>query len=628
LTPTRELALQVSEEIQRIGRYTQVQVTPIYGGAPMGTQIKRLKDGVHIVSGTPGRVLDHIRRKTLKTDDIQLLVLDEADEMLSMGFAEEIDKIIQTLPPKGKRQTLLFSATIPPEIESIAKRHMENPEKISLSTGGISVAEIDHHYYVVSGMARTRDLLRLLLKERPETAIIFCNTREETSNVARFLERNGYDAEAISSDLTQRDRERVMRRMRDKNLRFLVATDIAARGIDISDLSHVINYQFPESPEVYVHRTGRTGRAGKRGVALSLVGPREIGAFYFLKLIYKIRPQERDLQSMEETAILQENERYDQVVKLVTEQQPSPQFMSLAKRLLESSDGERVVGALLQKLLTTTPRREAAREESGPSGPSERRERGERSERRGGRDRFGDRDRGRGRGRDRFADRDREAMQADEANDAAEAAEAENGQVEEGTEAADDGMEAAGTVTDRKRRRRRRRRPGRGGREEGGGFDDRGDAAPAEREERSERSARSSSSDEPKEFWEAWADEKKASRGSDEPRRSERGERGDRGGERGDRDSRREEGQRNRNPEPGTTRLYVNIGKRESATADDIRTLLSEGLGDDAQKLGSVAIRNTHCYVRVPDELVDRVIETVQGKSYKDREVVVERARR
>ncbi|HWN69867.1 MAG TPA: DEAD/DEAH box helicase, partial [Haliangium sp.] len=359
LAPTRELALQVSREIAQIAVHKALLVQPVYGGAPIKPQIDALSAGAQIIVGTPGRVLDHLRRGTFKTGSINTLVLDECDEMLSMGFQEEIEKIIEFLPPKGERQTVLFSATIPEEIQRIARRHMNEPEEISLSTGQISVEEISHYYYVVSGVARTRDLLKVLRAEAPDSAIIFCNTREETNTVAKFLQRQGYDAEAISSDLTQRDRERVMKRMRDRNLHFLVATDVAARGIDISDLTHVINYTFPESPEVYVHRTGRTGRAGKSGVALSLVGPRELGSFYYLKLIYKIRPEERDLPSSEEMGVLQEGERYERVATLVSEE-PGAEHRALARRIWQSNQGERIVGALVQRLLSQHAAQEAA----------------------------------------------------------------------------------------------------------------------------------------------------------------------------------------------------------------------------------------------------------------------------
>src|SRR4051794_880837 len=319
LAPTRELALQVGKECEKIAA-NKLHVIPIYGGAPMGKQIEQLKAGAQVVAGTPGRVLDHLRRGTLKLDGLKILVLDEADEMLSMGFLEEITEIIKQCPKD--RQTVLFSATIPDDIERIGSRYMREPEKIQLSADFVGVHEIKHTYYMVSGMGRARDLVRVLDAEKPDSAIIFCNTREDTALVADFLRKNGLDAEAISSDLTQKDRERVMGRMKDKNLHYLVATDIAARGIDISDLSHVFNYTFPESAEVYVHRTGRTGRAGKSGEAISLISPRELGNFYMLKLTYKIRPEERTLPSDEQYRTAKEAVRVEELKDRVGDRDP------------------------------------------------------------------------------------------------------------------------------------------------------------------------------------------------------------------------------------------------------------------------------------------------------------------
>jgi ATP-dependent RNA helicase DeaD len=561
LAPTRELALQVSIELEKIARFKQLKVLAVYGGAPMGKQIEALKNGAQVVAGTPGRVLDHIGRGTLKTNRIKLLVLDECDEMLSMGFQEEIEKIISHLPGKENRQTMLFSATIPQDIDRIARRHMSDPETISLSSDqDISVDQIDHSYYVVSGMARTRNLLSVIEVELPTSAIIFCNTREDTTTVAGFLQKHGYDAEAISSDLSQRDRERVMRRMRAKKLRFLVATDVAARGIDISDLSHVINYTFPESPEVYVHRTGRTGRAGNRGVAISLVGPREIGSFYYLKLLYKIRPQERELPSPTELATLREGARFDEVLKRVS-QQPPQEFVDLARRLWQSAEGERVVGALLQELLSDNPR--------GTQGPPP-----------------------------QPGDLEPEAIAdtggAEPAGaQAAEPELAEAEQTEPGLRAK---SETSAERPKAKRNRRRRRsddspagqrsdRPGARARKSSGPSRGQSAAANAEPVQNDGR-----------EFWEAWADEKSESREPDDGRQY-------------------------------SVRLYVNVGRREQVSADEIRSLFEEWLGADAPQVGKVQVRNTHCYVRVPENLAERVINAAKGKSFKERELVIERAR-
>jgi len=291
LAPTRELALQVARELTNIGKHRGLIIEPIYGGAPIGKQITNLKNGVHVIVGTPGRVLDLIGRGALDTKAINTFVLDECDEMLSMGFLEDIERVVKQLPEK--KQTLLFSATMPDEVTRYSRRHMVAPEQISLSRDSMTVSDIHHAYYIVSGIARGRDLLKIIYAEEPESAIIFCNMRDETTAVAKYLQKQGLDAEPLSSDLSQADRERVMNRMKAKNLRFLCATDVAARGIDISNLSHVINYSVPESPEVYVHRTGRTGRAGKKGVALSMVGPRELGNFRYVRLTFNLKPEER-----------------------------------------------------------------------------------------------------------------------------------------------------------------------------------------------------------------------------------------------------------------------------------------------------------------------------------------------
>ena len=647
LAPTRELANQVAAEFRRICQFRDTKILPIYGGAPINPQIKAFEDGAQVVCGTPGRVLDHIRRGTMKTDKLRMLVFDEADEMLSMGFAEEIEAIVSELPDTSVRQTVLFSATIPDDIERIANKHMKEPVKVSLSSDGVSVDSIDHFYYVVSGMARTRDLLKVLLVEEPESAIIFCNTRDDTNTVARFLNKNGHDAEPISSDLTQKDRERVMKRMRDKNLKYLCATDIAARGIDISQLSHVINYTFPESPEVYVHRTGRTGRAGKDGTAISLIGPREIGAFYFLKLIYKIRPTERDLPSKEELFKMQEGEHYQKVVSLVPEA-PGEHYISLAKKLWDSDDGERVVGALLERLLTAKPPRktppkprsseeQSARSsnENGDGKSSADSDRDKRSTR-SNRDRDGDEEKGNGRRRkrrtrgERGGDRERsprrDSSESSPRTSSASSKEAvkqidpdeDTIPLREDENLALDHEKENDDAPKRKRRRRRRSRDSR---------ESTSNARSSNSNRNSSASSDSSDDDgEPKEFWEAWADENKSESNDDDAPRAEA--KSEESRPRKTRRSRSGEERSGEKASPTTTRLYINIGKREEASADDVRGLVEEALADKASEIGSVAIRNTHSYVRVPNELVDKVIDSLAGKSFKERELVVERARR
>src|SRR5690606_31186147 len=290
LAPTRELALQSSREIARLGAHRGIRTAAVYGGAPMERQVRELQEGAQIVSGTPGRVLDHLKRGTLDARGIRILVLDEADEMLSMGFAKELNAIVALLPPK--RQTMLFSATLDDAIERMAQRMLKDPERISLSSDAVGAQTITHYYYLVSGLGRSRDLIRILEIEDPETAIIFCNTRAATEQVANELKHAGFNADWLNADLPQSERENVLARTRKGELRYLVATDVAARGIDISHLTHVINYDFPAHLEGYVHRTGRTGRAGRTGTAISLVSPPELGSLYYLRLSYKIFPIE------------------------------------------------------------------------------------------------------------------------------------------------------------------------------------------------------------------------------------------------------------------------------------------------------------------------------------------------
>lgn len=341
ILPTRELAKQVCVELTRLAGDTEVKVLPVYGGTPMVPQLDDLKAGVHAVVGTPGRVLDHIRRRTLDLSNVKLAVLDECDEMLSMGFLEDIRSILQACPKE--RQTCLFSATVPRDIARIAERYMRSPVEIALSTDHISAAEIDHAYYVSDSPVKTRDLLDMLMVEQPGFSIVFCNTREETRFVAGVLRREGYDAEDLSSDLTQAKREHVLQRMRDHKLHFLVATDIAARGIDISHVSHVINYSFPDQAESYVHRTGRTGRAGRAGLALSLIGASEIGNFHLLKKIYKsLSFVERKLPRQEELNARRIETKIDAITQRLS-QPVSPEWTLLARHLVKDPRGEAIL---------------------------------------------------------------------------------------------------------------------------------------------------------------------------------------------------------------------------------------------------------------------------------------------
>jgi ATP-dependent RNA helicase DeaD len=276
LVPTRELAEQVSQAIHRYGRDLGVRVLPVYGGQPIGRQLQALQRGVDVVVGTPGRVLDHINRETLDLGDVRTVVLDEADEMLDMGFAEDIEAILAETP--DERQTVLFSATMPPRIDGIARRHLREPVRIQMGREQSAPGEIPlvrQSAYVVARAHKPAALGRVLDVEAPTAAIVFCRTREEVDQLTEILNGRGYRAEALHGGMSQDQRDRVMSRLRAGTTELLVATDVAARGLDIEQLTHVVNYNVPAAPEAYVHRIGRVGRAGREGAAITLAEPRE-----------------------------------------------------------------------------------------------------------------------------------------------------------------------------------------------------------------------------------------------------------------------------------------------------------------------------------------------------------------
>jgi ATP-dependent RNA helicase DeaD len=276
LVPTRELAMQVAEATHKYARGSGLYVAPLYGGASMMQQIRSLERGADIVVATPGRALDHIRRSSLNLEAISMLVLDEADEMLDMGFAEDIDAILEATPKE--RQTALFSATMPPRLRAIAGRHLREPQQVQIAaekTAAGKLPRIRQVAYVVARPHKAAALQRVLDIESPTSALVFCRTRLEVDTLVETLNAHGYRAEAIHGGMQQRQRETVMARFRSAKADLLIATDVAARGLDIEQLSHVFNYDVPSSPEVYVHRIGRTGRAGREGAAITLAEPRE-----------------------------------------------------------------------------------------------------------------------------------------------------------------------------------------------------------------------------------------------------------------------------------------------------------------------------------------------------------------
>ncbi|MFC4004741.1 DEAD/DEAH box helicase [Prauserella oleivorans] len=276
LTPTRELAVQVSEAMHRYGQQLGTRVLPIYGGQPIGRQLKALERGVDVVIATPGRALDHISRGTLSLGELSMAVLDEADEMLDMGFAEDIEAIFQEIP--AERQTMLFSATMPPRIGGMVKHYLTDPVRITLGRDGAAKGEtslISQTAYVVPRGHKPAALGRVLDVESPAAAIVFCRTREEVDQLTETLNGRGYRAEALHGGMNQLQRDRVVDRLRAASADLVVATDVAARGLDIEQLTHVVNYNVPSAPESYVHRIGRVGRAGREGTAITLAEPRE-----------------------------------------------------------------------------------------------------------------------------------------------------------------------------------------------------------------------------------------------------------------------------------------------------------------------------------------------------------------
>ena len=336
LVPTRELAIQVSEAFYRYGRDLGARVVPIYGGQPIGRQLQALGRGVDVVVATPGRALDHIGRGTLALGNIQLVVLDEADEMLDMGFADDIEAILEATP--NERQTVLFSATLPPRVDKIAKRHLRHPARIFIqqaAQGADQAPLVRQTAYIVARAHKPAALGRILDVEAPTAAIVFCRTRIEVDQLTETLNGRGYRAEALHGGLVQEQRDRVMARLRTGVTELLIATDVAARGLDIDQLTHVVNYDVPSAPDSYVHRIGRVGRAGREGVAITLAEPRERRLLDNIERLIKqrisieriptvaelrTRQLELTIATLRETIVADDLERFNGVVDALAEE--------------------------------------------------------------------------------------------------------------------------------------------------------------------------------------------------------------------------------------------------------------------------------------------------------------------
>lgn len=342
LVPTRELALQVEREARTLFSGSGLSAVSIYGGVGYDRQLQALRSGSQLVIGTPGRTIDHLIRKTLDLSTLRNLIFDEADRMLSIGFYPDIQEIAGYLPIK--RQTCLFSATYPPYVIKLASEFMQDPIMLSLSQNEVHVAEVEHLYAPVKAMDKDRALVRMLETENPASAIIFCNTKAEVHYIAELLKSLGYSAGELSGDLNQKQREEVLNKIRDGKIKYLVATDVAARGIDIPELSHVFMYQPPDDRESYIHRAGRTGRAGAAGTVISLVDPRDkadldrIGKFYKINMRETKVPTEEDVAK---TSSIRLNTQLESRVRSLTGQDRSRinHYLELAKDLA-SRDGE------------------------------------------------------------------------------------------------------------------------------------------------------------------------------------------------------------------------------------------------------------------------------------------------
>jgi ATP-dependent RNA helicase DeaD len=404
LCPTRELCLQITKDIQDYAKYIDnLFITPVYGGAPISTQARSLNKGSQVVVGTPGRVVDMIKRGILKLENIQWFVLDEADEMLNMGFKDDLESIFQEMPKE--KSTWLFSATMPPKVESIARKYMGVAKRISIGKRNEGAKNVTHEYYMVKASDRYEALKRLADAHPEFYGVVFCRTRRETNELASKLSRHGYPAQALNGDLSQAQRDSVMQNFRSKSLRMLVATDVAARGIDVDDLTHVINYTLPDDPEVYVHRSGRTGRAGKSGICLSILHSRENRRLKEIEKMVGKKFELKKVPSMDEIVRGRVLGVGEDIHYANTEHKDFDNLVAEMNVLLAEMDREQLISQLTRYALKSI---EVETEKGGDinASPSsrgnEREDRGGRRERSGRRDRDDRRDRG-----DRYERNDR-----------------------------------------------------------------------------------------------------------------------------------------------------------------------------------------------------------------------------
>ena len=347
LCPTRELAIQVSEEFRKLLKYKDnIRVLPIYGGQPIDRQIAALRKGTQVVIGTPGRVMDHTRRRTIKAETVQMMVLDEADEMLDMGFREDIETILVKIPEE--HQTLLFSATLSPEILDITKRFQKNPEFIKIVRKELTVPNIEQYYFDVKEKTKLDALCRIIDVYDPKLAMVFCNTKKRVDDLVEMLQGRGYFAEGLHGDLKQAQRDKVMQKFRNGTIEILVATDVAARGIDVDDIDVVFNYDVPQDEEYYVHRIGRTGRAGKAGKAFTFCVGKEIYKLRDIMRYTKTKIQQQKLPTLSDVEEMKTN-IYLEKIKGIIEEGHLTKYIHLVDRLMEEDYTSIDIAAALLK---------------------------------------------------------------------------------------------------------------------------------------------------------------------------------------------------------------------------------------------------------------------------------------
>ncbi len=351
LTPTRELAIQVAEAFHSYGKFTKTSVLAVYGGQPIERQLRALKQGTQVIVGTPGRLHDHIRRHTLNLGQVHTVILDEADEMLDMGFKEDIEAVLKEMPEE--RQTALFSATMPRAIIELARRYMKDPQRIKIEAENLTVPQIRQTYYEVGKRDKFEVLMRVLDFETPTSAIIFCRTKKDVDELGERLAGRGHPAETLHGDLNQGQRDRVMGRFRNEQVELLIATDVAARGLDIEHVSHVINYDIPQGPESYVHRIGRTGRAGRTGCAITLVTPRERRLWTVIQQTTKTHIHRMQLPTISDV-VGRRQEMFKETLRETISQGGLESYMIMAESMGEEYSPTELTAAAF-KLLMGTP---------------------------------------------------------------------------------------------------------------------------------------------------------------------------------------------------------------------------------------------------------------------------------